>query len=138
MFVSAILLPILSEYTVLSIISNFCDIKLLSADFTIANALHFPSKTVSLVPRAIFVKYCTFYVQAYYTHWLTGGDNELQYDKQIPTFVIPTVNQSCKGIPTFVIPTVNKPWKKIPTFVISTVNQPWKQIPTYPYSQYTI
>ena len=138
MFVSAIFLPILSEYTVISIISNFCDIKLLSADFTIAKTLHFPSKTVSLVPRAIFVNCCTFYVQVYYTHWSTGGDNELQYDKQIPTFVIPTVNQPCKGIPTFVIPTVNQPWKKIPTCVISTVNQPWKQIPTYPYSQYTI
>jgi hypothetical protein len=50
--------------------------------------------------------------------------NELQYDKQIPTFVIPTVNQPCKEIPTFVIPTVNQPWKQIPTFVISTVNQP--------------
>jgi hypothetical protein len=57
--------------------------KLLSADFTIAKTLHFPSKTVSLVPRAIFVNCCTFYVQVYYTHWSTGGDNELQYDKQV-------------------------------------------------------
>ena len=112
MFVSAILLPILSEYTVISITSNSCDIKLLSADFTTAKTLHFPSKTVSLVPRAIFVNCCTFYVQVYYTPWSTGGDNELQYDKQIPTFVFPTVNQPCKGIPTFVIPTVNQPWKK--------------------------
>jgi hypothetical protein len=48
-----------------------------------AKTLHFPSKTVSLVPRAIFVNCCTFYVQAYYTHWSTGGDNELQYDKTV-------------------------------------------------------
>ena len=138
MFVFAIVLPILSEYTVLSIISNFCDIKLLSADFTIAKTMHFTSKTVFLVPRAIFVNCCTFYVQAYFSHWSTSGDKEIQYDRQIPTFVIPTVNQPCKEIPTSVITTVNQPWKQIPTFIISTVNQPWKQIPTYPYSQSTI
>jgi hypothetical protein len=130
MFVTAIILPILSEYTFLSIISKFCDIKLLSADFTIAKTIHFTSKTVSLVPRVIFVYCCTFYVQAYYSHWSTSGDKELQYDKQIPTFVIPTVNQPCKEIPTFVIPTVSQPWKQISTFIISTVSQPWKQIPT--------
>jgi hypothetical protein len=73
---------------------------LLYADFTIVKTIHFTSKTVSLVPRAIFVNCCTFYVQAYYSHWSTSGDKELQYDKQIPTFVIPTVNQPCKEIPT--------------------------------------
>jgi hypothetical protein len=54
-------------------------------------------------------------VQAYYSHWSTSGDKELQYDKQIPTFVIPTVNQPCKEIPTFVIPTVNQPFNNYTT-----------------------